>query len=172
MPLPNLSLFVAGERPTAQKLNDNTINAFNAAVLYKPLCHIYAGATQSTATGALTTAQLNTVKLDTDSMADVAAFRIVIKTPGIYTVMAQAAWASNATGYRFMTVFKSGGSSGLATETFQAANGTPSRGNISVVERFNVNDYITLSVAQTSGGALNTDTSHGGLFLSAVFEGA
>lgn len=168
--IPGLAGFAAGEAVTAAKLTQHTKTAIETAVYYKPFCHLYNSATQSLATGGGgANSAFNTVVEDSDSMNDVGNGRIKIVTAGLYRLIGQAAYASNATGFRCANI----GVNGVIklSALHQAANGAVTRVVATGVLRLAANDLITMQLLQTSGAALLTDTLGGGCLLQAEWVG-
>lgn len=137
-----------------------------------PAARIESRAAQSIANG--TTVELTFATgaeiFDTDAMADLAVNgRITIKTAGKYLVVAQAYWPANATGRRIAFLYKNGAE--IARSELTPGANPETAHNVAAVADMAVNDYFTISVYQTSGGALNSGTTTGQNFLSAVRVG-
>ena len=170
--IPTLAGFIAGERPTATKLTLHTKTAFEASVYYKPFCRITNTSTQSfssTSSQSSTLCVMNSILQDNDSMADLVNGRIVIQTAGFYQLSAQAAWASNATGYRMAQIQVNGGI--VAAVNVQAANGISTRLHPLGYERLNAGDAVTLAMAQNSGAVIISDGGYRGCWLAAEWTG-
>lgn len=166
MAIPTLAGFSTGEKVLATKLTEHTKGAVEASVYFKPVCRICAAATQNIASGTTPVqATLATIVENADTMADTANNRIVIKTAGLFRVSVFAGFASNATGHRHVEARK--GATAVVGNSVQAANGVPTRVTATDFVRFAVNDLLTLWVSQSSGIALNTDTSVAGVSVSA-----
>jgi hypothetical protein len=166
--IPALVPFVAGEKPTAQKLTDQTKTVIEGALLYKPFCRMWNNAVQALATsGSNLQSNLNAVIEDTDTMSDTANNRIVIKTAGIYRITYSGAFAVSATGNRMAGVSKNGTLISNELSAGVASNAMHINGTITI--RCAVNDALTLTLMQSSGASLNTDTGTDGCSLSAEF---
>lgn len=164
--IPSLAGFVAGEAVTAAKLTQHTKTAIEAAVYYRPFCHIYNSAAQSLPNGgAGASSVFSSVAEDTDSMADIANNRIKIVTPGLYRLTANANFASNATGFRASSIHING--TIRISSIHAAASGAVTRILTAGTIRLAANDLVTLVLIQTSGAALNTDNTAGGCLLQA-----
>ena len=167
MELVELVDFIAGERVTAAKLNNNTVRAFSALVTGKPFCHMGNDAAQPIASNATAGAMLlPRIVEDSDAMAEPAANRILIRTPGVWRLTAQMTWTTNTAGYRHAAITRNFVS--MAAITGPPANGASTRFNLSTPPiRCTGTESFQLWAAQTSGATLNTDPAHGGVFLSA-----
>jgi hypothetical protein len=174
MIVPSLVPFVAGERVPAAKLNANTVTALSF-LMYKPVCHMWHNTVQSfTSSTTATQVNLNTVLTDTDGMANTAANRVDIWTPGLYRINVQMAFSTNASGVRYAAITRNG------TTQILAANATPAlplsyatRVHVaSAVVRLNYADDIRMIASQNSGVSLNTVTDSNGCFLSVEWVGA
>jgi hypothetical protein len=83
--------------------------------------------------------------------------RLICKTAGKYQINANIAWALNATGVRELGLFLNG-TTGIAYVSVPGS-ATLSEQSISTLYDLAVNDYVEVSVYQTSGGALNVTAS-------------
>lgn len=123
-----------------------------------PQCSI-SGAAVSCTSGTETTLTAASEAYDTDTMHSTASLtsRITAKTAGKYLFWGTVAFDFHATGYRRVNYKLNGG----AAVTLATANAVTSGGlnHVMPVPPFSlslaVNDYIEVSVAQLSGGALN-----------------
>lgn len=166
MGIPSLAGFDAGELVTAAKLTDHTKTAIESAVYYKPFCHIRAAATQQFASNATVQHVLNAVVADTDSMADLATYQIVINTPGRYRVDFGNAWDTNTVGVRYAFLYTDTSGTPIASHGVGANSGFI-RTNASWVLYCAAGDRLELRGNQNSGGSLNARTDYGGCFLMA-----
>jgi hypothetical protein len=102
---------------------------------------------------------------DTDSMWDSAnPTYLTIKTAGVYLFSVQASFATNGSGARLVDIEKNAASPGAVGSYFAYMNVLPQTVSdqafaISAIESCSVNDVITVSVYQSSGGALNLSTN-------------
>lgn len=166
---PVLDTFTAGEVVTAAKLNTNIRDAGNF-FRNRPTCQISATASTTAATSAYTIAVMATTDIDTDSMADLANNRIIIKTAGVYRVTANAFWGSNATGVRYTAIRDAAGAVGTGTilALSSTPGGTSGTGALTTkLVRFAVNDTLRLELWQNSGASLATGTPQNLTFVSA-----
>ncbi|MCG5459619.1 hypothetical protein PSH03_005403 [Micromonospora sp. PSH03] len=167
MAIPSLEGFAAGEKVAASKITKHTKTAIEESVYYKPFCQLNQTTPQSVTTGTtVVRVTFQAVVDDTDSMADLANNRIVVKTAGLYRVTAQMNWPVNATGHRVIRLYVNGGTS----RAEYATSGTLSfetRGQVTAYARASVGHEITCSIAQTSGGSLSTATTGSPCWLAA-----
>jgi hypothetical protein len=99
----------------------------------------------------------NTEAFDTDTMHDNVTnnSRLTATTAGKYLIIGLVEWQANVTGVRGFRITKNG------TTIIAAANGLPNSAaddhqrHISTIIDMAATDYVTLSVLQKSGGALN-----------------
>ena len=101
---------------------------------------------------------------DTDSMWDSAnPTDLTIKTAGVYLFSVQAAFATNGSGARLVAIGKNEASPGsgpyFAYMNLLPQNVSDQTFAISAIESCAVDDVITVSVYQSSGGALNLATN-------------
>lgn len=174
--VPTQDTYTVGEVVTAAKLNKNVrdMGAFHTA---RPMCQISATAATTAATsGTAVIAVMATTDYDTDSMADLANNRIVIKTAGLYRITGNALWAVNATGTRYTGIRDAAGAVGTGTLHAMASAGGGATGvtgaSVSRLQRFAVNDTIRLELTQHSGASLATASPFNQTFVSAEWVGA
>lgn len=93
---------------------------------------------------------------DTDVMHDTVTnnSRLTAKTAGIYAIVANVEFASNATGNRAVTITKNGATV-LAEQVTNASSTNSTRLSVATQYQLAVNDYVEASVTQTSTAALN-----------------
>jgi hypothetical protein len=165
MIIPVLSGWTPGEKVTSTKLTNHTKNAIEAAVYYKPFCHITNAASQPLGNGNVAV-QLPTIVEDTDGMAGVAASRIDIKTAGVYRLTAQICWlGTNTTGPRGINIYRNGTNVWVAAQ--QAASSGTSRLQWTHTVRLAVGENIAINSQNGSGVSLNSDPGLGGCYLTA-----
>lgn len=130
--------------------------------------HMTNSATQSVANATRTQALFNTTVLDTPTgLANLTSDQLDIGEDGVYVITAQGTFASNATGYRGVALYKNGSVDNLAISLLPAVTGLPTRVPVSTPPvRLVAGDNIRAGLYQASGGALNTDNSNGGVWLS------
>jgi hypothetical protein len=76
---------------------------------------------------------------------------------GIWQFNATVGFASNATGYRIVTIYQNGSSTGIRGVRSIVAATNSEVINITGYANVNATDYIEVYVEQSSGGSLNTD---------------
>lgn len=147
---------------TAEQVSIAELNANFQAIddFLIPAAKIRSTANQTIATGASPTGvNFDTISYDTwngspeGAMADVAGERIVIRIPGLYTVVLALAFTANATGSRIGNININGVQSKRFSQTPAAGNNT----YIMVTDDFPLvaNDIVTATCLQTSGGNLD-----------------
>lgn len=127
-----------------------------AAPFSPPRCQTHRTSDQVIANTTVTPLQWQTEDYDTDAMLDLVSdnTRVTCKTAGIYLLTASLYWQGNSNGYRMVNFVHSAGQ-WTGTAGYPAVNGNTTRQNISATYNLAVNDYLTVSVLQTSGGNLN-----------------
>jgi hypothetical protein len=115
---------------------------------------------QSIPNNAVTTLAFNTESFDTDAIHDTVTnnSRLTCKTAGVYAIFGGLRFASNATGRRFVLILLNGVTN-IAIYSANADTGAQHQITISHMYKLAVNDYIEMQVLQTSGAALNAETS-------------
>jgi hypothetical protein len=142
-------------------------------------CRVSKTADQSIPDNAPTVVTFDAEQFDTAGMHDNVTnnSRITIQTPGVYLIVGQASWATNASGRRDLS-FKLNGNfasgSGPWGTLSKPANAGFDAANISQVAVLAAADYVELSVFQSSGGALNLKggASDTGTCLTVIYLGA
>lgn len=154
---------------TVDGLDDrlDTAEARVTALRAGVFAHMNNSGVQSLANGtARIQAEFNTAVLDVPgAQCNLASDRLDIVQDGVYIVIAQATFALNVTGQRYVSIYRNASASNLAISTVQAAPTFPTR--VQVVTpptRLFAADDIRVGVCQNSGGALNTDNTQGGVF--------
>lgn len=182
--IPTPPTFVAGENPTAAKLNQQR-DAVNFWA-NPPKCRVY----QTTGTTVATGSTYAPIGFDSEVFDNVQSgdqpmhdnttnpSRIVIRTAGKYEFSGQILWTGNATGSRGLQIRKNAAgnpASGVALLTVEV--GTAGAAGTSVVmptleEDFVAGDYVELFGRQTSGGNLATLPGTGGTYLRVKLSGS
>ncbi|MER7445044.1 hypothetical protein [Micromonospora avicenniae] len=168
MIIPTLDGFVAGEKVAAAKLTSHTKGAIEAAVYFKPFCHLTNNAAQGFASGATVKHTLNQVVSDNDGMADTANSQVVIRTAGRYRVTFGNAWEASTTatpGVRAVFLHTSDTGNPVAAQAFGAVANAQTRCNASFTLYCDAGDRLEIRGSQTAGALLNTRTDYGGCFL-------
>jgi len=124
---------------------------------------VYHAATQSATNGTPLTLAFNSERVDSDpngAIHDTVTnnSRLTVRTGGLYLITGTAAFASNATGYRSLSVLQNGANY-IATQTVPAISGNDQCLSIATVYLLSASDYVELQATQTSGGALNVQTA-------------
>lgn len=126
-------------------------------------CRASHSTTQSIANGGPVGLAFNGESFDSDpngAMHDTSTNndRVVARTSGVYHITAFVPWAANATGYR-TAYLAYNGSVVYASDTRNAvAGGIVTEQTLATSAFMNANDYFTVGVIQTSGGALNVSS--------------
>lgn len=121
-----------------------------------PSCKVRRAASQSIPNGAFTDASFDTEDYDTDTMFDIASpTQLVVKTAGLYVISFGAGWVANATGQRLALLKLNGNDKQRSWQMGTSASVNPICIG-SYQERLAVNDILTLSLFQDSGGTLGT----------------
>jgi hypothetical protein len=147
--------WAVGNVLTASEMNtyvrDNT--AFLNA---PPSTRVYNNAAISVNNTTNTTLTFNTERWDTDTMHNTVTntSRLTATTAGLYHIYANISWASNATGYRVMTIVLNGATT-IANVDQRAVDGAITTHVVSTEYSLAATDYVEVVVYQNSGGALN-----------------
>lgn len=155
--------WTAGETVTAAIMNthvrDNLAAIVAAQPLIIPAARVTHDANQSIPNSSATAIAFNTETLDTDTMHDNSTnnTRLTCKTAGIYSIFAQARFASNATGDRILAIVLNGTTT-LVNQRVPAVNGNVTSLNVYTEYSLAVNDYVEATAFQNSGGALNVQS--------------
>jgi hypothetical protein len=126
---------------------------------------VYNSAVQSIADTALVALTFDSERYDTDTIHSTSSNtdRLTCKTPGLYSIIANVYFASNAIGGRSAVLELNGAATYIANTNITAlGGGSPTRIQVATHYQLGLNDYVRVLAFQTSGGALNTDTANGG----------
>lgn len=124
---------------------------------------VYNDANISIPNSAATDLTFNQERFDDNALHDTGSNteRLTCKKTGKYIITGTVEFASNATGLRIISLnhYPSGGGGPIviAAHSADAASAAHSMA-ISTVFKLTINDWATVSVFQSSGGALNVDT--------------
>ena len=161
-----ISTFTSGQVLTAAEMNEIGTNSNNYRV--PPMCRARRAVAASVPNAAFTTQALSGAdEYDTDTMHDTVTNndRVTINTAGVYLVTAKASFAANTTGVRIVGIAKNGSLQDQfsldAMDSFDQHLGGAQTYSLAVT------DYLSVSVYQNSGGALNVTN----VSLSAVWQG-
>jgi hypothetical protein len=118
----------------------------------------YHSTTQSIPNNTTTALSFNTDRYDTDTIHDPVTnnSRLTCKTAGVYSIVANVGFASNATGARNVNILLNG-TAVIASILSPAINGLVTRLIVSTQYPLAVNDYVEVFAFQNSGGSLNTE---------------
>lgn len=134
-----------------------------------PSCKIYADVTQSIPNASTTQVAYNQNRHDSfagrseGAMADASNDRIIIRFAGLYRVTTHVSFATNATGYRAVSIKKNASVIKRVTTDANGTAGIDTSFGVSDDIDCAVNDLITATCLQTSGAALNADPTLGGI---------
>lgn len=95
--------------------------------------------------------------------------RLTAPVTGRYQVIANAAFAGNATGFRRLFIELNGTTAISSMHSHSNAAATPTSMSVSAVQTMSIGDYVRLGVRQTSGGALDVNS---GAELSLIYLGS
>lgn len=168
--LPAPHTWTAGDDATSTNLQ--TLTDALAFLIAPPRCHAYrSAAVQTLTTGTLTAIGLDAEDTDTDSMHSNVTnnSRITIVTSGRYRIFAQATFATSATGYRTVGVYKNGSANLLFATRYQAGPTVTHIQQASDEALLTAGDYIEMHCVQASGGNLDVQTGSNATFLHAVW---
>lgn len=84
--------------------------------------------------------------------------RLVAPVSGVYVITGHVEWASDNTGIRTLSV-RYNGTTNIASLSATAISGSAHRQSVSTVFFLTTSDYVTLVGYQSSGGALNANSS-------------
>lgn len=103
----------------------------------------------------------DTILYDSDNMADLMGLpsQLTVKTAGLYLLTVAAAWDSSATGVRILQITVNGSPNNILSSTVPGTGGGYTQyQSLSTQFQFAVNDVISVSMLQTSGGALTLNS--------------
>lgn len=109
-----------------------------------------------------------TISYDTDTMADAANDRLIIRTAGLYRLTAFVPFTNNATGYRTVLIQKNGVEY-LGNDYRMAVNGSSTLVSVTT-EPFLLaaNDYLQLRAIQTSTASMTLSAQNGRRYMLAA----
>lgn len=173
MSVPVLHTFVVGEVATASNINNNTVTAINF-LLAPPLFIGRQTAAQSLTSSSATGINLDTEDIDTDNGHSTVTntSRYVGQTPGYYLLIGTVDFAVNASGARqsYIRLNGTGTEAGFADNPGGSSAASDTALPTSAILFLNgTTDYAEIVGFQSSGGALNTGTPHGGSSLRALW---
>lgn len=117
------------------------------------VCH---NAAQSIANASYVTLAFNTERFDTDTIHDTVTNneRLTCKTAGKYLIVVNVLFDANVTGTRELILILNGATN-IGRQTAPASATQQTGVTVATVYDLAVNDYVTVMVYQSSGGALN-----------------
>jgi hypothetical protein len=160
------SYFEAGDTVNVQMKGNSGDKFYTAKIAIHRLSTAAAGfsgaqavknADQSFTTGTLSLVTYATEQYDTDDYHDNSTNneRLTAPSAGYYLCTANAAWDSNATGYRELVLCKNGNTNDECVRDRQDAAGSVHHQTVSHIFNLAAGDYVTVHGRQTSGGNLN-----------------
>lgn len=112
-------------------------------------------AAQTIATGAITTLQCDTLKLNNGISYDFTNFWFIVPVTGVYSINGFYQCVANGVGFRGV-LFYVNGVIAFSNNRTHINTPTGNNGECSAIEYLNVGDTVQMKVLQNSGGNLNT----------------
>lgn len=176
MAVPSEHTVAVGDKVTASLWNGDVRDGVNF-LLSPPRVSVSNTAAHSHTSGTSLLLTWDTEAWDTDTMHSTVTntSRLIATTAGTYAVTARIAFASNATGIRYIDVRKNAaGNVASGTRVAFNANTAVASGTVTVVNVacdvvMAANDYLEVFGFQNSGGALSDDVSAGQTFFQMRF---
>jgi hypothetical protein len=136
------------------------ISALGGGGGFTEMCRVYISSAQSIPDTTQTTVSFDSESYDTDTMHEGVTnpSRITLATTGKYHFTFHGYFASNATGYRYASIY-TGGAALLSIDSKQAVNGTITGLQVHVEGSYTAGEYFEVKVGQTSTGALNLSSA-------------
>lgn len=160
--------FAAGDIATATRLN--TRSTAIADLQSPPRCRAWQNAAQTLTTAVFAVVALDTEDIDTEAIHSTVTnnSRMTIVTPGRYRCIAQASFAGNVTGLRYVGLTKN---STAVARTQASAAPAANNGSWQCAEEIlcAVGDFIEMQVFQNSGGNLALVAGSANTFLHVVW---
>ena len=122
----------------------------------QPCCIARRAVALSIPNNVVTAVTFDTEEFDNDGCFTASSTNVTVKTAGVYSISATCSFAINATGVRFMDVLVNGTKVNGAY-SFTAGAGNPTTLTATCLRLCAVNDIVTMTAYQTSGGALNVE---------------
>lgn len=118
---------------------------------------VYHNANQSITDATVTALAFNSERADTNTIHDTVTnnSRLTCQTAGVYSVVFSAAFAANATGYRYIGIRLDGGNILAYQSSLSLGAGQGNLMTVSTVFALAAAQYVEAIVYQNSGGALN-----------------
>lgn len=131
-----------------------------------PAVRVFHNAAQSITTGTVTALAFNSERFDTvggvaSNMHDTVTnnSRLTCRYAGVYQITGMVAWAVNATGFRQAQIRLNGTTIIGSRDEIAASASFGTEMQVTSLYQLAVNDFVELVVQQTSGGALNVNSS-------------
>lgn len=130
------------------------------ALFTPPRCLVDRSTAQSIPDVTVTSMTFDTELLDNDSMHSTTSntSRITAKTAGLYMMTTSVQFTGNTTGGRTVSIVLNGAQT-LATSDLPSVGTGPARLNVATLYYLDVDDYVESRVYQSSGGALNVQST-------------
>ena len=133
---------------------------------YQPAVRVTHNAAQSATSGTPLVLAFNTERFDTasnaaDTMHDTVTnnSRLTCRYAGKYQITANVEFAANAAGYRQLNLRLNGATAIALVNMLPISGAVVQVLNVTTLYDLAVNDYVEVTATQTSGGALNVDSS-------------
>lgn len=145
---------------TAADHNNNDQGLQNGTLMALDSVRVFHNAAQSIADGTETALAFNSERFDTNTMHDNTTnnSRLIAKRAGKYFITATFEFDANATGRRIAFI-RLNGTTKIAFSQWVPVTGGTSGITISTIYNLAVNDYVEITVNQTSGAGLNVATT-------------
>ncbi|MBA7707028.1 hypothetical protein ES703_115889 [subsurface metagenome] len=129
-----------------------------ATALYTEGARVYHNTTQPAPTVTETTLAFNSERYDTDGIHDNAVnnSRLTCKTAGVYVIVAQVRFSVSATGYRIVKI-RYNDTTVIGYYKLNVVNASHVTISATTIYPLSVDDFVTCTVYQVSGGSLNIE---------------
>jgi len=137
------------------QIGGETVGATELAPL--PDARAVATTTQTFTAGVFAKVQLNDDRFSQEVTFDDINDQFVVERSGIYAITAEILWKTNATGFRFLSIYQDNlsASNELVTDTRDAVSGYSTLQNVTTVQRLSAGQVVFALAATTAAG--NTD---------------
>lgn len=124
------------------------------------MARVFHNAHQSIANNTLTALAFNSERFDTDTLHDTATnnSRLTATVAGVYLMTSSIQWASDSVGFRQLT-HRVNGATFINAELDDIDSAQTHQQSITTIYKLAANDYVETVVRQTSGAALDCQTS-------------
>lgn len=170
--IPDRDDWIAGEEPTAAKLNANIRDVGNFVIRDRPLARVSRGSGQTIASGG-STIIWTTVNNDNDNMVDLGSDDeiVTITTSGLYLVCGQISYTdqgTNTSHYRVIELQKNAGRF-ASSNTLGAIASGDFVCNATATIQLTAGDELSVKLVQQSGGGTLPVSSAYDNYLSALW---